>query len=123
MKKRILIALSALILAAGPLWAVFKEKSLQQTLSVLLLELKETYDGLLRFNGSAEKRIQEQHQRLADLIDECNELSVILYSQASENTFDLTFALNEVTKQYEQFKGQQTPYAEIKASLSTEMER
>ena len=48
---------------------------------------------------------------------------MILYSQASENTFDLTFALNEVTKQYEQFKSEQTPYAAIKASLSTEMER
>ena len=123
MRKRILIALSAILLAAGPLWAVFKEKSLHQTLSVLLMELKETYAGIISFNGSAEKRIKDQHQRLSDLIDECNELSVMLYSQASENTFDLTFALNEVTKQYEQFKSEQTPYAEIKSVLSAEMER
>lgn len=122
-KKRIIASLCVFLLVLVPVWAVFKEKNLQQTLSVLLLELKETYNTLLSFNGSAEKRIQEQHERLADLIDECNELSVILYSQASENTFDLTFALNEVTKQYEQFKSEQTPYAAIKASLSTEMER
>ena len=122
-KKRILVSLSVFLLVLVPVWAVFKEKNLQQTLSVLLLELKETYNTLLNFNGSAEKRIQEQHERLADLIDECNELSVILYSQASENTFDLTFALNEVTKQYEQFKSEQTPYAAIRGSLSTEMER
>ena len=122
-KKRIIVSLSVFLLVIVPVWAVFKEKNLQQTLSVLLLELKETYKTLLNFNGSAEKRIQEQHERLADLIDECNELSVILYSQASENTFDLTFALNEVTKQYEQFKSEQTPYAEIKSSLSAEMER
>ena len=122
-KKRIIVSLSVFLLVIVPVWAVFKEKNLQQTLSVLLLELKETYNTLLNFNGSAEKRIQEQHERLADLIDECNELSVILYSQASENTFDLTFALNEVTKQYEQFKSEQTPYAEIKSSLSAEMER
>ena len=122
-KKRIIASLCVFLLVLVPVWAVFKEKNLQQTLSVLLLELKETYNTLLNFNGSAEKRIQEQHERLADLIDECNELSVILYSQASENTFDLTFALNEVTKQYEQFKSEQTPYAAIKASLSTEMER
>ena len=122
-KKRITIALCILLTALIPAWAVFKEKNLNQTLTVLLMELRETYKGIVEFNGSAEKRIKEQHQRLSDLIDECNELSVILYSQASENTFDLTFALNEVTKQYEQFKSEQTPYAEIKDNLSTEMER
>jgi small-conductance mechanosensitive channel len=122
-KKRIIAALCALLVAIPPIGAVFKEDNLNRTLSVLLMELKETYSGLLQFSGTAEKRIKEQHQRLVDLIDECNELSVMLYSQASENTFDLTFALNEVTKQYEGFKGNNTPYAEVKANLTTEMER
>ena len=122
-KKRFLTVLLSLLLVIGPVWAVFKEDNLNHTLSVLLMELKETYTGLLGFSGSAEKRIQEQHQRLVELIDECNELSVMLYSQASENTFDLTFALNEVTKQYESFKGNNTPYATVKENLTTEMER
>ncbi len=123
MKKRIILASLALLLLATPLYSVFKEENLKHTLSVLLMELKETYEGIIQYNGTAEKRIQEQHQRLVDLIDECNELSVMLYSQPSENTFDLTFALNEVTSQYEQFKSQSTPYAEIKAALGTELER
>ena len=97
-KKRIIAAFCAVLLAIGPVWAVFKEDNLNHTLSVLLMELKETYTGLIRFSGSADKRIKEQHQRLVELIDECNELSVMLYSQASDNTFDLTYALNEVTK-------------------------
>ena len=122
-KKCLLAALCSFLVALVPVWAVFKEDNLNHTLSVLLMELKETYAGLLQFSGSAEKRIQEQHQRLVELIDECNELSVILYSQASENTFDLTFALNEVTRQYEGFKNNDTPYAEVKANLTTEMER
>ena len=122
-KKRIIAVLCAILVAIPPIGAVFKEDNLNRTLSVLLMELKETYTGLLQFSGTAEKRIKEQHQRLVDLIDECNELSVMLYSQASENTFDLTFALNEVTKQYEGFKGNNTPYAEVKANLTTEMER
>ncbi len=122
-KKRIIAAFCAVLLAIGPVWAVFKEDNLNHTLSVLLMELKETYTGLIRFSGSADKRIKEQHQRLVELIDECNELSVMLYSQASDNTFDLTYALNEVTKQYESFKGNNTPYAEVKENLNTEMER
>lgn len=121
-QKGIAAALCAL-LAVLPLGAVFKEDNLNHTLTVLLMELKETYANLIQFSGSAEKRIEEQHERLASLVDECNELSVMLYSQASENTFDLTFALNEITKQYEQFKDQNTPYAEIKATLTAEMDR
>ena len=121
--KRIAAVLLSLLMIIGPVWAVFKEDNLNHTLSVLLMELRETYSGLIQFSGSAEKRIQEQHQRLVELIDECNELSVMLYSQASENTFDLTFALNEVTRQYENFKGNNTPYAEVKEKLTTEMER
>ena len=123
MRKKRIIALLCVLLPMAPLWAVFKENNLNQTLSVLLMELKETYAGLQKFSGSAEQRIQEQHQKLAQLVDECNELSVILYSQASENTFDLTFALNEVTRQYEQFKSESTPYAEVRAKLTDEMER
>ena len=124
MKKKGLIAvLGALLLVVLPLGAVFKEDNLNHTLSVLLMELKESYANVIQISGTAEKRIQEQHQRLAELVDECNELSIMLYSQPSENTFDLTFALNEITKQYEQFKSQNTPYAEIKASLTAEMDR
>ena len=123
MKKRLIAISAALLVLVGPVWAVFKEDNLNHTLSVLLMELKETYSGLLQFSGTAEKRIQEQHQRLVELVDECNELSVMLYSQASENTFDLTFALNEVTSQYEQFKSQSTPYAEVKENIITQMDR
>ena len=123
MRKKGLIAALGVLLAVWPMGAVFKEDNLNHTLTVLLMELKENYANLIKFSGSAEKRIQEQHKRLAAQVDECNELSVMLYSQASENTFDLTFALNEITKQYERFKGQNTPYAEIKASLTSEMDR
>ncbi|MEE3376633.1 MAG: hypothetical protein VZR22_08025, partial [Candidatus Cryptobacteroides sp.] len=123
MRKKGLTAILCALLVAFPLGAVFKEDNLNHTLTVLLMELKESYANLIRISGSAEKRIQEQHERLASLVDECNELSVMLYSQASENTFDLTFALNEITKQYERFKGQNTPYAEIKATLTAEMDR
>ena len=123
MRKKGLTAILCALLVAFPLGAVFQEDSLNHTLTVLLMELKESYANLIRISGSAEKRIQEQHEKLASLVDECNELSVMLYSQASENTFDLTFALNEITKQYERFKGQNTPYAEIKATLTAEMDR
>lgn len=59
-KKRIIASLCVFLLVLVPVWAVFKEKNLQQTLSVLLLELKETYNTLLNFNGSAEKRIDRK---------------------------------------------------------------
>ena len=57
-KKRFLTVLLSLLLVIGPVWAVFKEDNLNHTLSVLLMELRETYSGLIQFSGSAEKRIQ-----------------------------------------------------------------
>ena len=66
MRKKGLIAILCVLLAALPLGAVFKEDNLNHTLTVLLMELKESYANLIRISGSAEKRIQEQHEKLEE---------------------------------------------------------
>ncbi len=67
MRKKGLIAILCALLVALPLGAVFQEDSLNHTLTVLLMELKESYANLIRISGSAEKRIQEQHEKLASV--------------------------------------------------------
>ena len=78
MKQRHILLLAMFVASVMPSWAVFKEENLHQTLSVLMVELKDTYTRVDRGSGRMEKRIQEQHERLIRLIDECNELSVML---------------------------------------------
>ena len=123
MKQRHILLLAMFVASVMPSWAVFKEENLHQTLSVLMVELKDTYTRVDRGSGRMEKRIQEQHERLIRLIDECNELSVMLYSQEQVNTFDQTFALNEVTQQYHKFSSNRVPFNEIIDNMNAEMER
>ena len=85
MKRKHLIAALLLALAGlVPAWAVFKEKDLPQTLSVLHFELRNTYEQLERTSKGASQFEAAQHKRLVELIEHCNELSIMLYSQQQD---------------------------------------
>ena len=122
MKKRILTAL-LLVLLAIPAIAVFKEKDLKQTLLVLLSELNTDYDNVVRRNEAGAARIKAQHQKLLNLVEQSNELSLMLYSQPQNYTFDLTYALHQVTDQYEQFDANRMPFDEIIQNMTIELDR
>ena len=122
MKKRILIAAAAALLAL-PALAVFKEENLTRTLSVLLTELREDYAGITRINNNSQRRVEAQHQQLVSLVEKSNELSLMLYSQPQNYTFDLTYALQQATRQYEQFSQNRMPFDEIIQNMTVELER
>ena len=121
MKKRILIAL--MLALAIPAVAVFKEKDLKQTLLVLLSELNTDYEKVANRNAAANQRIQSQHQALLNLVEQSNELSLMLYSQPQNYTFDLTYALHQVTDQYEKFDSNRMPFDEIIQNMTIELDR
>lgn len=120
-KKWILAALLALL--AIPAVAVFKEENLTQTLKVLLGELREDYNGVTQINNLSQRRIESQHQQLVSLVEQSNELSLMLYSQPQNYTFDLTYALHQATRQYENFKKNRIPFDEIIQNMTVELER
>ena len=120
---RRIIALAAVFILTLPAGAVFKEKNLNQTLAVLHYELRNAYAQLQERNeGMAEEEVL-QHQTLIQLIENCNELSLMLYSQQQDYTFDLTYALDEVTNQYLDFNQTRMPYEDIVNSLEIEIDR
>lgn len=121
MKKRFLAAL--LLILCIPALAVFKEKDLTSTLRVLLGELQSEHARISERNNTSVVRIRTQHQRLVKQVEQSNELSLMLYSQAQSNTFDLTYALNQATEQYEQFNKNRMPYEDIVRNLTGELER
>ena len=102
MKKKRWIVVWVLAFLALPALAVFKEDDLTQTLRVLQSELKADYEATNSRNFSAQKRIAAQHQQLVMQVENSNELSLMLYSQPQDHTFDLTYALQQATRQYEQ---------------------
>ena len=124
MKRKHLIAVLLFVLAGlVPAWAVFKEKDLPQTLSVLHYELRNTYLKLERTTRGAPQFEAAQHKKLIELIEHCNELSIMLYSQQQDFTFDLTYALEEVTNQYVHFNATRLPYEDIVNRMEIEVDR
>ena len=120
---RYLAALAAAFILSLPAGAVFKEKNLYQTLAVLHFELQNTYSQLLESKQGYTDNEIRQHQMLVQLIENCNELSLMLYSQQQDFTFDLTYALDEVTDQYLKFNSSRMPYEEIVGRLEIEIDR
>lgn len=122
-KVKIISIIAACLLAAIPTYAVFNEKDLSQTLSVLRFELKEQNTRMENARQMMMSRNEMQHKEMVKMAKTCNELSLILYSQRQDYTFDLTYALREVTEKYEQFSRDTMPYSEILNSLDLEVER
>ena len=122
MKKKVTAVLLTLLILV-PAFAVLNEKNLSQTLSVLRYELRSAY----RSNEQRAKRMRgngdRQHARLVKMMQQSNELSLMLYSQKQDYTFDMTYALNEVSRQYEEFASRKMPFDDILTRLDIDIDR
>ena len=123
MKKKTLIAVALSLLLALPMAAVFNEKDLGKTLSVLRFELNREVEKMEAREKTIETRNRSQHRQMIQIIKKCNELALMLYSQNQDCTFDMTYALKEVTSQYEAFNERKFPFDEIVSKLDLEIER
>ena len=122
MKKKLLI-LAAALLVIVPAFAVLNEKDLAQTLSVLKYELRSTYKTNAERSNRMRGNGERQHTRLVKMMQQSNELSLMLYSQKQDYTFDMTYALNEVSKQYEEFSSRKMPFDDIVQRLDIDIDR
>lgn len=121
--KTSLLVLALLIGSAVTSWAVFNEKDLARTLQVLRYELSRAYSQMAKNQLAYEKQDEKQHEDLIQLVNSCNELSLMLYSQKQDFTFDLTYALQQVTDQYHGFTQKRMPYDNIISYFDVEIDR
>ncbi len=121
-KKRVLIAVLALM-ALVPAYAVLNEKDLAQTLSVLRYELRSAWQASEERAARTRGRGERQHAQLVQMMQRSNELSLMLYSQKQDYTFDMTYALNEVSRQYDEFASQRLPFDDIITRLDIDIDR
>ena len=121
--KRLSLALVLLFLFAVPSFAVFNEKDLGQTLAVLRYELCQEYTTMSHLESRVRTRDRAQHSEMIDIMKRCNELSLMLYSQNQDYTFDMTYALQTVTDEYEKFSRRRRPYDEFVSRLDIEIGR
>ena len=122
MKKK-LIALGVALCVIVPAFAVLNEKDLSQTLSVLRYELRSAYRAMEERAKRTQGRGARQHAQLVQMMQRSNELSLMLYSQKQDYTFDMTYALNEVSRQYEEFSSRKLPFDDIITRLDIDIDR
>lgn len=119
-RLRIIAAFFLVLMISEPAWAVFYEKDMKTTLTILLQELRQSQEKLKNRKAiprSTSPRSSQQKKKkiydLDEMIEQCNALSLMLYSQSSFYTFDLTYALDEVSKQYNEFDSRKQPYEQM----------
>lgn len=120
---RVLLLVALLFGVIEPVAAVFEERDLTQTLKVLKVELKHVYDRMNRARAMLGATRENQQKQMVELMEDCNELSIILYSQKQNFTFDLTYALEEVSKRYRDFSRNRRPFTDIINQMDIEIER
>ena len=123
MRKRSLFAILAALLVAVPAMAVFTGMDLDATLSNLRRELYHDYLHKGKTQERLQKKNADQHQRMVGIVKKCNDLSLMLYSQKQEYTFDISYALEKVSQEYNDFNRNRTPYDRIVSSLDVEIDR
>ncbi|MCR5709150.1 MAG: mechanosensitive ion channel [Bacteroidales bacterium] len=123
MKKKLFSILALLLLLAMPAWAVFNERDFAKTLSILRSELLQDTRMMEAMRARVAASNEQQHRQLIDLTKKCNELALILYSQKQDYTFDLTYALEGVSRQYELYNKERRPFDEMVTKMDLEIER
>ena len=123
MKKKTLLFLSLLLAVSLPALAVFSGMDLNATLRNLRFELQRDFQKISVTQEKLSGRYLQQHQKMVEIIKQCDELSLMLYSQKQDYTFDLSYALEKVTAEYNDFNEDRLPYDRIVNTLDIEINR
>ncbi|MBP3203152.1 MAG: mechanosensitive ion channel [Bacteroidales bacterium] len=122
-KPKLIGVILMLFVLSIPAMAVFTGQDLDVTLSNLRRELFHDYRQIDKTKQQLEDKYVLQHNRMVDIVKNGNDLSLMLYSQKQEYTFDISYALEKVSKEYRDFNKNRTPYDRIVASLDVEIDR
>ena len=122
-KRKLLSILFALLVMAVPAMAVFTGMGLDATLSNLRRELYHDYLQISKTHQQMESKYEVQHKKMVDIVKKCNDMSLMLYSQKQDYTFDISYALEKVTQEYNNFNKNRTPYDRIVSTLDVEINR
>ena len=126
MKRRIILLAALLLIFITPVGSVLKEKDLARTLGVLKAELQATYEQQQAFMQSYEQQGMQQHQQLVWYMHQCEQIGLMLYSQSTDNTFDMAYACQQATnlrRDLDNRNSKMRQYDKIIARIKQELER
>ena len=123
MKRKHLILILAVLIVSAPIFAISYGHNLTQTLRVLRNELEADYRLIDKNRDRLTEDYENQRQKMVDVMKQCDELSLMLYSQKQGFTFDVSYALQKVTQKYNEFNQDRRPFDRIVSNLNVEIER
>ncbi len=126
MTRRFLLLSALLLLFAVPAGSVLKEKDLARTLGVLKAELQTCYEMQQDFIQKYEQQGMQQHQQLVWYMHQCEQIGLMLYSQSTENTFDMAYACQQAAnlrREVDKSNSKMRQYDKFIARLKQEIER
>lgn len=126
MKRRFFLLAAVLLLFIIPAGSVLKEKDLARTLGVLKAELQTNYEMQQAFMQSYEQQGMQQHQQLVWYMQQCEQIGLMLYSQSTENTFDMAYACQQAAnlrRDLDNRNSKMRQYDKIIARIKQEIER
>lgn len=121
LRKSFLLLLFMLL--CMPARAVLKERNLSRTLDVLCLELERNYKQQKAFLLRYEIMSRTQHQELVDYMKRSEQISLMLYSQKSDFTFDVAYACQQATDLYQRVHRNNMPYTRVFSRVRDEVAR
>ena len=122
-KQKRFLFLTAFLAIVVPIFAISYGHNLAQTLRVLRNELSADYQQIDKNRDRLTEDYEKQRQKMIDVMKQCDELSLMLYSQKQGFTFDVSYALQKVTEKYNEFNQDRGPFDRIVTNLNVEMER
>lgn len=120
--KRVCLFLFTLLMAL-PAGAVLKERNLARTLDVLCLELERSYKQQKAFLMRYELMSRTQHRELIDYMKRSEQISLMLYSQKTDFTFDVAYACQQATDLYQKVNASNMPYTRVFSHVREEVAR
>lgn len=106
-----------------PSHAVLKEKNIENTLSLLRLELTNYRTELERQSGLMKAQQEQVMRNMISVMNRSRQNSLMLYSQKNGFIFDLTYACHEATEQYQEFQKNVKPFRQYLNTADVEISR
>ena len=123
MKKKLLASAFLALAFAIPLLSVVNGQSINNVLKDLRLELRAVFMQREEVQKQFDKNYEREHKRMVNILTASNELSLLLYTQEQDRTFNLAYALNKVTSAYKDFSRNSKPYDRKVHELDVEVDR
>ena len=123
MRKKLFFITILLFILTLPTHAVLQEDSLKNSLQVLRSELIAQHLELTKQLNKSRFITEQVTSQLKEIGDNSAQISLMLYSQKTDNIFDLTYACQQATELWKDFQTTTRPFHDLITESNEEIAR